>query len=236
MLKVVIGEWKVPNIQYKKSNHSLKIFFNKSHPLFFMLSSDNSIWVGIGGGQYKKDNTLIQAGISSYYSYKYHSIVNKAWYELIPNNEQYIPNFHVKTGDEIYAKIILLNKKQNKWEIKLDNLTENESFKKILMYKSSMLSAEWIIECPLEHKVIKTNISIGNQKQKLFVLVNVISQLDNFKSFEFKSVMAKINSVIKPIGFLHYEKIIAIVNNNKIMVLPSKISTDKLSFKIKEVN
>ncbi len=237
IVESVTGEWKVTNIQYKKHarlNYLLEISPNNTHLLSFRPPNGNGIWIGIGG-QFKGDNTLIQTGISSYYSHKLHSIVNYAWYEILPHNAKII-KFNIKPGDEIYAKIKLLNNAQNKWEIKLSNLTENKSFEKIVNYKSSMLSAEWIIERPLAQETITVELPIGNHKTDIPIPINIVSKLDNFGLLKFKSVIARINSTTEPIGLLHHEKIDMYSSKNKLLAAPSKINEYGSGFKIKDTS
>lgn len=231
-VKSIIGEWKVPNIQYKKPknlNYLLIMPSGNISLLSFRPPIADNIWIGIGG-QFKKDKTLIQTGTSSYYSQKLHHEITIAWYELLPDNQKTIINFKVKFGDEIYAKIKLLNKNQNKWEIKLYNLTENESFKKIVNYNSSMLSAEWIVERPQFQEIL--TIVIPGINKDVTIPITTISKLNNFKTFQFKSDIARINSITEPLALLNHEQI-KMRNKNKIIVAPSKINEYGLGFKLK---
>ncbi len=230
----IIGEWKVPSIQYKKPKNLNYLLITPSGNISlisFRSPLADNIWIGIGG-QFKNDKTLIQTGTSSHYSKKHQKFITVAWYELLPDNQKTIINFKVKPGDEIYAKIKLLNKKQSRWEIKLDNLTENESFKKIVNYNSSMLSAEWIIERPIFQEIL--TIAVPGIKKDITIPIFILSKLDNFKTFQFKSVIARINSITDPLALLNHEQIKMYNKNNKIIVAPSKINEYGLGFKLKK--
>ena len=124
------------------------------------LSENNTfagVWVGIGG---YGEETLIQAGteqecINGRFSYY-------AWYELIPNFLIRIPNLRVRPGDTITASISLVNENASTWSIEMSDVTRSEQFKKVVVYNSSRLTAEWIVERPKVNGTVSTLADFGN--------------------------------------------------------------------------
>jgi hypothetical protein len=104
----------------------------------------SAVWIGIGGWQF--DSTLIQTGTeqdSNHYSAMY-----SAWYELLPNESVIITTINVLPGDEINASISLINSTTNLWSIEITDVRNEQSFQRNVVYNSSRLSAEWIVERP----------------------------------------------------------------------------------------
>lgn len=124
-------------------------------------SSENNtfsgVWVGIGG---YGEETLIQTGTEQeYFNGK---LVYYAWYELLPDYLVRIPDLHVRAGDTITASISLINENTTTWSIKISDVTRGEQFKKDVVYNSSMLSAEWVVERPKVNGIISTLADFGN--------------------------------------------------------------------------
>ncbi|MGD0979225.1 MAG: G1 family glutamic endopeptidase [Candidatus Bathyarchaeia archaeon] len=121
-----------------------------------MGNSYSAAWIGVGG-QY--DVTLIQVGTEQ------DSINGKAtylaWYELLPSYVVTVDSISVSPGDKIAASISLTNKTSNTWLIEINDVTEGQSFNKSLVYASSMLSAEWIVEAPALVNRIATLANFG---------------------------------------------------------------------------
>lgn len=121
----VAGSWMVPSVEPTVNN----VY--------------SSVWVGVGG---YGENSLIQVGtaqqsvkgVASYY----------AWYETLPNLAVRLVNFTVKPGDEIAASVKLVDKNQNSWTIEITDLTSGANFSRSFVYRSSRLSAEWVVEAP----------------------------------------------------------------------------------------
>jgi hypothetical protein len=104
----------------------------------------SALWIGIGGFS-NSDRTLIQIGTEqdcvwgrTYYS---------AWYELLPNYAVTI-NLNVGPGDQINASILLIDSSTNQWLISIADLRTGQQYQKYVIYTSSQLSAEWIVERP----------------------------------------------------------------------------------------
>jgi hypothetical protein len=114
----------------------------------------SSDWIGIGGGCIDAgctatDSTLIQTGteqdVGSGGSPSY-----SAWYELVPAPSLTISNMKVSPGDHMHASLAETVPDSNVWVIKLQDVTQGESFSTTLPYASSHATAEWIEETPLE--------------------------------------------------------------------------------------
>jgi len=84
-----------------------------------------------------------------------------AWYELLPYDSVAIDSLSVSPGDVITASISLLNQDTNTWSIEINDTTSGQSFKKNVIYTSSMLSAEWIVERPTVNNRITTLANFG---------------------------------------------------------------------------
>jgi hypothetical protein len=135
----VSGSWAVPQVQPSENNTFL------------------GVWVGIGG--YGED-TLIQTGTEQ--EYVEGRVSYYAWYELLPAQLVRIPSLHVRPGDLITASVSLVSQNANTWSIEINDVTRSEQFKKVVVYNSSMRSAEWIIERPLVNDSISTLANFGN--------------------------------------------------------------------------
>jgi hypothetical protein len=135
----VSASWTVPEIKPSENN------------------TFSGVWVGIGG--YGED-TLIQTGTEQ--EYIDGRVVYYAWYELLPDYLVRIPNIHVRAGDTVTASISLINENTNTWSIELADVTRNQRFKKTVVYNSSRLSAEWVVERPKVNDTITTLADFGN--------------------------------------------------------------------------
>jgi len=117
----------------------------------------SGVWVGIGG---YGEETLIQTGTEQ--EYLNGKLVYYAWYELLPDYLIRINNLHVQPGDTITASISLVNEKANTWSIEIKDVTRGEQFKKVVIYNSSRLTAEWIVERPKVNGTVSTLSDFGN--------------------------------------------------------------------------
>ncbi len=135
----VSASWTVPEIKPSEKN---------------MFSG---VWIGIGG--YGED-TLIQAGTEQ--EYINGKFVYYAWYELLPDYLVRIPNIRVQPGDTVTASISLINENTNTWSIEIADVTQSQRFKKTVIYNSSRLSAEWIVERPKVNGTFSTLANFGN--------------------------------------------------------------------------
>jgi len=136
---IITGSWTIPSIEPTAND---------------MYSS---VWIGVGGFGEK---SLIQTGtaqqsvkgIVGYY----------AWYELLPNRAVRVQNFSVSPGDRITATVKLVDSSKDIWSVEISDLTRDTSFSKNFVYKSSRLSAEWIVEAPSISGEITTLANFGN--------------------------------------------------------------------------
>ncbi len=211
----VSAQWDIPHINANSINtENPKIYKLLWLIPLFSVPTNEVTWIGIGG--LISNNDLIQTGTESYYSQQRHKISYRAWYELLPGFPHYINSkiFPVKPGDEISAKIKLLNTPNtwdNIWKIELKNLTENKTFKTTVDYSSSMSSAEWVVErlsADLIYSYFKSN-------------------LEQFGKIKFKDAAAQ----IKKHNTLVYRPVEMINKNNQIIAKPTKIN-DGLNFSI----
>ena len=135
----VVGSWRVPPVEPTAND----VY--------------SSVWVGVGG---YGEKSLIQTGtaqqsvkgVASYY----------AWYELLPNRAVRIPDFPVMPGDEVLASVKLVDRNANSWTIEIRDLTRGTNFSKNVMYRSSRLSAEWVVEAPSLGGEITTLADFGS--------------------------------------------------------------------------
>jgi len=132
------ASWAVPAVNVSKGN------------------SYCATWIGVGG---QFDETLIQAGTEQ------DSINGRgtysAWYELLPYDAVTVNSLSVSPGDRITASISLLDPTTNTWSIEIQDVTDGQSVQKSLVYDSSMLSAEWIVERPTVNNRIRTLADFG---------------------------------------------------------------------------
>jgi hypothetical protein len=98
-------------------------------------------WVGIGG---VRGNDLIQAGtqetVSSHGRTEY-----QAWVETLPQLSQVVP-LAINAGDSI--SISIEQSANEQWHIAFGNNTSGKSYQLTIHYKSSLSSAEWVVEAP----------------------------------------------------------------------------------------
>ena len=135
----VSGSWVVPEV-------------NRSEGMTF-----SGVWVGIGG---YGEGSLIQTGTEQ--EYFNGEAVYYAWYELLPDYLVPIRSIHVYPGDTMTASINLVNKNTNTWTITIRDVTRGEQFEKTVVYNSSRLSAEWVVERPKVNGTVSTLADFGN--------------------------------------------------------------------------
>jgi hypothetical protein len=135
----VSASWTVPEVKPSENN------------------TFSGVWVGIGG---YGEETLIQTGTEQ--EYINGKLVYYAWYELLPDYLVRIPRLHVQPDDTITASISLINENASTWSIEISDVTRGEQFKKVVVYNSSRLSAEWIVERPKVNGTISTLADFGN--------------------------------------------------------------------------
>jgi hypothetical protein len=85
-----------------------------------------------------------------------------AWYELLPNDSVTITAINVSAGDEITALISLDNSTTNLWSIEIADVTNGQSFQRNVVYNSSRLSAEWIVERPTLNYQVRLPVNLAD--------------------------------------------------------------------------
>jgi hypothetical protein len=188
----VNASWRVPEVRPSENN------------------TFSGVWVGIGG--YGED-TLIQTGTEQEYidgKVSYYS-----WYELLPAHLVHIPDLHVRPGDLIMASVSLVSQNANTWSIEIKDVTKEEHFKKVVVYNSSMFSAEWIVERPLVNDRIST--------------------LANFENVTFTECQATINGVPGTIGNFSYTQLIMHENDDTPLVSVSPLNEMGSSFTVAHI-
>jgi hypothetical protein len=170
----------------------------------------SGVWVGIGG---YGDETLIQVGTEQ--EHINGRVTYYAWYELLPEYLVRIPRLHVQPGDTISASISLTNENTSTWSIEINDVSRGENFKKLVVYNSSMLSAEWIVERP------KVNGSI--------------STLANFGNVTFTECKATVDGVTGPIGNFSYAQFVMRDDTDNSLVTVSPVNEDGLGFTVSYV-
>lgn len=185
----VSGSWAVPVVKSSENN------------------TFSGVWIGLGG---YGEKTLIQAGIEQEY------INGKsdyyAWYELYPDYLVRIPSLRVQPRDTITASINLINENASSWSITIHDVTRGETFQKVVVYKSSMLSAEWIVERPTVN--------------------DTISNLANFGIVRFTECKATLDGVTGAIGNFSYAQIIMREDNDTSLVSVSPLNGDESGFTV----
>ena len=136
---IVTGSWTVPSIDPTVND------------------AYSSVWVGVGG---YGEGSLIQTGTTQQ---SVNGIVDYyAWYEWLPNRAVRIRDFTVLPGDEITATLKLVNAKTNIWAIEIRDLTRGTTSSKSVVYRSSRLSAEWVVEAPSISGEVTTLADFGS--------------------------------------------------------------------------
>ncbi len=122
----------------------------------------SSDWIGIGGGCVDAgctatDSTLIQTGTEQDVS-STGAATYSAWYELVPAPSLTISSLTVHPGDQMSASVSQVATGADVWNISIQDVTTGQSYSTTLPYPSTMSTAEWIEETPLE---IGTNASFA---------------------------------------------------------------------------
>ena len=101
-------------------------------------------------------------------------MVYSAWYELLPRNARTILSLDVSPGDQIQAFIQLVDSNFNRWAINVTDVTSGQSFQNSVVYLSSQLSAEWIVERPTVNRVLSSLANFGDT-----TLTNCMATIDS---------------------------------------------------------
>jgi hypothetical protein len=186
------GSWTVPTVSVSQSN----VF--------------SAAWVGIGG---QLDETLIQTGTEQ--DSTFGNVTYSAWYELLPNGAVTITTIDVLAGDEITASISLTDSDANMWSVEMVDVTNGQSFQTNVVYNSSRLSAEWIVERP----------ALSYQRLRL-------STLANFGNVTFINSKVTTNTSAGTISNFPFVQFIMVNRQNEPLVTVSSLSSDGSSFTV----
>jgi hypothetical protein len=165
------------------------------------------VWVGIGG---YGEETLIQTGTEQEYINDRSSYY--AWYELLPDHLVRIPNLRIRPGDTITASVSLVNENASTWSIEIRDITQGGHFEKVVVYNSSRLTAEWIVERP------KVN---GNT-----------STLADFGNITFTECKATVDGVTGTIGNFSYAQLVMHDYEDNPLVSVSTFNDEELGFTV----
>jgi Peptidase A4 family len=107
------------------------------------INSADATWVGIGGQQ---SQDLIQAGTEAVPdadgTISYH-----AWFETLPRVSQVVPLL-ILPGDDVSVSIT--QEGRDAWIVSFGNAMTGQGYQTTVHYQSSLSSAEWIEEVPVE--------------------------------------------------------------------------------------
>jgi len=165
------------------------------------------VWVGIGG---YGEETLIQTGTEQ--EYIDGRSVYYAWYELLPDYLTRIPNFRIRPSDTITASISLVNENTNTWSIEMRDITQGGHFEKVVVYNSSRLTAEWIVERP--------NVN------------GTTSTLANFGNVTFTECKATVDGVSGAIGNFSYAQLVMHDDEDNPLVSVSSLDDEESGFTV----
>jgi len=101
----------------------------------------DATWVGIGG---VRGNDLVQAGTQETVAGRGRTQY-QAWVETLPQSSQPVP-LPISAGDSITISIEQSANEQ--WKITFANNTSGKTYELTVQYKSSLSSAEWVVEAP----------------------------------------------------------------------------------------
>jgi hypothetical protein len=174
-------------------------------------AESSATWLGIGGGCVDAnctvpDETLIQTGTEQDVAAD-GSTSYDAWFELIPAPELIVTNVAIHPGDTVKASITAAVPEV--WTITLTDVTDGQGFTQTAPYPSTLSTAEWIEETPLE---------IGTDAG--------LAALPNLGSVNFD--LATTNGA--PAGLTASEEMQLIDSNGNVIMAPSAPDGDKDGF------
>src|SRR5581483_11962610 len=111
------------------------------HPATTGAAGESAVWVGIGG---ENSRDLIQAGTEEIVSGT-GQVRYDAWVETLPAAPRQVP-FVVRPGDTVSVSIV--QQSGDSWTVSFANATTGAAYQQNVQYRSSLSSAEWIVEAP----------------------------------------------------------------------------------------
>lgn len=103
----------------------------------------DATWVGIGGVE---SNDLIQAGTEAIPDSR-GGLTYQAWMETLPDDSRIVP-LTISPGDAVSVSIT--ESSQGMWNISFDDATTGKTYETSVQYDSSLSSADWVEEMPVE--------------------------------------------------------------------------------------
>jgi hypothetical protein len=134
-----------------------------------------------------------------------------AWYELLPHAEDTIDSLNISPGDRITASISLTDPSTNTWSLEIHDYTGGQSYQNRVVYASSMLSAEWIVERP------RVN--------------NLLRSLADFSKLTFNDCSATVNGKAETISSLPFIEVTLISQNTRLTSV-SPLASNGTSFTV----
>jgi len=161
-------------------------------------AEDSASWIGIGGGCIDAnctvtDNTLIQTGTEQDVAAD-GTTTYDAWFELIPAPELIVTNVAIHPGDTVKASIS--SPANGAWTITLTDVTDGQGFTQTAPYSSSLATAEWIEETPLEIGTDAGLAALPNLGSVNFDLATTNGAPAGLKAAEEMQLVDSSNSVI----------------------------------------
>jgi hypothetical protein len=184
----VSGSWIVPNVGSNETSNDA-----------------DATWVGIGG---TSSHDLIQAGTEALPTSD-GRIVYQAWYETLPQETQAVP-MAISPGDTISVSVT--KGAGNAWVIAFNDSTSGRSYQTTVNYASSLSSAEWIEEMPVE---------IGG-----------LIGLDDFGTIDFSNGYAIKNGSVATIATSGSKALTMTNSSGAVIATPSALGTDGASFSV----
>jgi hypothetical protein len=182
----VIGTWTVPNVSASPG-----------------LSSD-ATWVGIGG---VTSQDLIQGGTEDIVQNG--QISRQAWIEALPSPAQAVP-IAPNAGDSMTVSVA--QQGPGTWQLTLTDNTNGQNYQTSVAYQSSLSSADWIEEAPLDGRQLLT--------------------LDNFDSVSVSGASTVGNGQSESVGAANGQAITMVGPNNQPVATPSGLGSDNGSFTV----
>lgn len=108
---------------------------------------DSKQWIGIGG--YASDPKIVQIGTETTYYGRNKSVSYYAWYEYFNENKITIGNFSLSPNDIVYASVTCTENcsaASQSWQIKLKDVTKNETFENASVFDATRTYGEWVVE------------------------------------------------------------------------------------------
>jgi hypothetical protein len=130
---------------------------------------------------------------------------------MLPDAAVNIPNLMVKPGDTIQASLKQVS--SGKWDITLEDTTNNQTFNLDVSYVSNLSSAEWIEEDPSSN-------------------TGQLYPLDDFGTIPFSNGSVVINGVTDTIATAGSFSVAMVSSSGQVIATPSNLGNDGASFTV----